>query len=124
MPMSQFETPILRKTAPNVAAGEAVRMSQASASAKPPPTHAPFTAAIHGLRDRWMRSCSVARWSCHMKPATVGRNVFGAGGDALRLQVEARAEPAPRAGDDDGTQRRVDVDRRHDTIELTDHRRS
>ncbi len=81
--MSQFDTPIFKKTAPNVAAGAAVRMSQASASANPPPTQAPLTAAIHGLRERWIRSCSVARWSCHMKPATVGRTSSRAGSDAL-----------------------------------------
>ena len=35
--MSQAETPRLMKTAPNVAAGVAMRMSQASEKAKPPP---------------------------------------------------------------------------------------
>jgi len=48
------------KTAPKRAPRAAIRTSQASAMAKPPPTAAPLTAAIHGLRERWIDSLTVA----------------------------------------------------------------
>ncbi len=91
MPMSQFETPILRNTAPNVADSAATRMSHARLMAKPPPTHGPFTAAIHGLRDRWMRSLRVAMWSWPMNPRTVGLVPSAPGGE---LSAPWRSRPA------------------------------
>ena len=54
--MSQADTPRLMKTAPKVADSAAKRMSQARARAKPPPTAAPFTAAMTGWRSRWIFS--------------------------------------------------------------------
>lgn len=83
------------------------------------PTDGPFAAAIHGLRDRWMRSCSVARWSCHMNPAA---DSLGAGSDALFPQVEAGTETAAGTSHHDRSQIRVQIDSRDDPSELRDHR--
>ena len=53
MPQSPPDRPIRTNAALNRAAGEASRMSAASAKASPAPAAAPFTAAMTGLRIRW-----------------------------------------------------------------------
>ncbi len=97
-------------------------MSHARLSANPPPTAGPLTAAIHGLRDRWMRSCSVARWSCHMNPIAVRPTRVAARRSALVLQVESGGEAAPCAGDDDCPEVWVEIDGADDLVEFGDHR--
>ena len=47
--MSIDEKPALMNTEPNRAVSEAIRISQCSANASPPPTATPLTAAITGI---------------------------------------------------------------------------
>ena len=49
--MSQAESPILTKAALNRADAAAMRMSEPSTSAKPPPAAGPLTAAITGTQQ-------------------------------------------------------------------------
>ena len=85
-------------------------MSQPSASASPKPAAGPFTAAITGWgrarssRIRLDMCCWLARRSRGSSLAVVARR------RAVPVQVEARAEAAPGAGEDHGADRALGRD--------------
>ena len=81
---------------PNVAAVEQIRMSEARHSAKPAPTHGPFTAAMTGC-GRFQIACgSAAIASWNRSRSIAGSDASSARGAKLRTSMpEQNPRPAP-----------------------------
>ena len=121
--MSQFDTPILRNTAPNVASRG--REPDVGRQAQREP------AADGGPVDR-----SDPRFAGAMDALVQGRQMvlpheaadraadaLAAGRGALVLQISAGAEPPAGAGEDDRPRLRVEIDGADDVVEIGDDRR-
>ena len=112
-------SPIRTKAALKRAASEAIRTSAASASPNPAPAAAPLTAAITGVGIR--RRAAIAPAHCSW-PANIS------GTDHLTqprrvVEIEAGAEPTPRAGDDQRADRLVGADLLGERAQLGERRR-
>ena len=95
-PTSQAESPRRMKAAFMRADSPAMRTSEASASAKPPPDAAPCTAAMIGCGARRISITSSAMWRCP-RSAAGDRRRCAPSSPARLLQIEPGAEGAARA---------------------------
>ncbi len=93
VPRSPADRPMRTKAALNLAAGEASRMSAASARASPPPATAPLRAAMTGTR--MARTADSARAACSWRSSMPMGDSPGSSAASARSSPAQNAWPAP-----------------------------